>query len=686
LARATVKRLIRGDRRHKAKLAGLGWVRWDEGKGRSGTRYRLTDEGAKVANILAKGLSVGKATLRALATDYLRKQRRPLPPDALDAFVTGYIEKGLAALQDRRVVAILLALIPTAKNVTKNVTTSFISMPSNDGFKNRCSHQAVPSSKLALAERLYRDYGVRWWVAEDLAARYSPLAIKAAIALRERRNGAIYNPAGFIVYLLRDGYAQRLAEAWRRARPRPRPTRKPPDEPDWDAIVAALREALAPYGIRVDDAGRAVLPNYLLPLPPDPDEAVALLWRHGFLRDGNGQDADQDPADAPDQAPTDADALTDDAPTVADPTEALRAADDADDGDDEDDDGEPLPPPTCDLCGRSQGEPHPALNKGQVNNLMALSRLSDAFKHRFGLPEFGVICRGCYMTLCRTLILGGQPDPADAPDQAPTVADPTEALRAADDADDGDDEDDDGEPLPPPSCDLCGRKEGEPHPALASWQRNDFLCLSELSDDFKQRFGLPKAGLLCRGCYVTLCRTLCPADQDQNTEATETDQAPKDNDDAIADAKPDSHQPDRSDGQNDPSDDSENCPNPLVKVFLLPDSAAEAFQPVVRDLMTAFKTKDATEIVKDGVTYRLKDFRPLEGGLAFALIEVDATTLPPETQALIDELCRLYKRDGTVAIERGCLRVEIAEVIRLAEGKALYRFSVTKLDKGRKQR
>jgi hypothetical protein len=320
------------------------------------------------------------------------------------------------------------------------------------------------------------------------------------------------------------------------------------------------------------------------------------------------------------------------------------------------------------------------------------------------------------MTLCRTLIFGGQPDPADAPDQAPTVADATEALRAADDAptdadaltddaptvadptealraaddaptggDDGDD-DDDGEPLPPPSCDLCGRKEGEPHPALASWQRNDFLCLSELSDDFKQRFGLPEAGLLCRGCYVTLCRTLCPADQDQNTEATETDQAPKDNDDAIADAKPDSRQPDRSDGQNDPSDDSENCPNPLVKVFLLPDSAAEAFQPVVRDLMTAFKTKGATEIVKDGVTYRLKDFRPLEGGLAFALIEVDATTLPPETQALIDELCRLYKRDGTVAIERGCLRVEIAEVIRLAEGKTLYRFSVTKLDKGRKHR
>jgi hypothetical protein len=382
----------------------MGLVAWLNGKGRRGARYWLTPEGAKVAELLSKGFQVGKATLTALATDRLRRKMAHL-----------------------------------------NGTPSENNMPSKDGF-NLCSLTAVVPSKPVrkplspLAARLWRDYGVQWWVAEDLAARYSPLAIKAAIALRERRNGAIYNPAGFIVYLLRDGYAQRLAEAWRRARPRPRPTRKPPDEPDWDAIVAALRDALAPYGIRVDDEGYADLPTCRLLLPPDPDEAIALLWRHGFLRDGNGQDADQDPADAPDQAPKDADALTDDAPTDADATEALRAADDADDGDDavadpltyptdgddgddgDDDDGEPLPPPTCDLCGRSQGEPHPALNKGQFNNLMALSRLSDAFKHRFGLPEFGVICRGCYMALCRTLILGGQPDPADAPDQTPTDA------------------------------------------------------------------------------------------------------------------------------------------------------------------------------------------------------------------------------------------------------------------------
>jgi len=458
-----IKRLIRGDKRCRAKLMGL--VAWLNGKGRRGTRYWLTPEGAKVAELLAKGFQVGKATLTALATDRLRRKM---------AHQNG---------------------TPTENNTM---------LPY--GSYNECSLTAVAISKPVrkplspLAERLCRDYGIRWWVAEDLVARYSPLEIKAAIALLEWRKGAIVNEAGFIIYSLREGYARRLAEAWLRKPQCARPPRKPPDEPDWDAIVAALRDALAPYGIRVDDEGSADFPNGRVKLPPDPDEALDLLRRHGLLRDGNGQDADQDPADAPDQAPTDADALTDDAPTVADATEALRAADDATTG-----------------------------------------------------------------------------------------------------GDDGDD-DDDGEPLPPPSCDLCGRKEGEPHPALASWKRNDFLCLSELSDDFKQRFGLPEAGLLCRGCYVTLCRTLCPADQDQNTEATETDQAPKDNDDAIADAKPDSHQPDRSDGQNDPSDDSENCPSPSVKFVPLPDSAAEAFQPVVRDLMTAFKTKGATEIVKDGVT------------------------------------------------------------------------------------
>jgi hypothetical protein len=399
-----IKRLIRGDKGCRAKLMGL--VAWQTGGKGQKTRYWLSPEGHKVADLLTRGFKVGRATLTALATD---RQRR--------------------------------------KVAHQSGTPSENNMPSKDGF-NLCSLTAVVPSKPVrkplspLAARLWRDYGVQWWVAEDLVARYSPLEIKAAIALRERRNGAIVNGAGFIVYLLRDGYAQRLAEAWRRARQRPRPPRKPPDEPDWDAIVAALRDALAPYGIHVDDAGRAVLPTYLLPLPPDPDEAIALLWRHGFLRDGNGQDADQNPTDA-----TDAEAIADDPVADANPADPLTAPmgdtePDSDEGDDDedDDDGEPLPPPTCDLCGRSQGEPHPALNKGQFNNLMALSRLSDAFKHRFGLPEFGVICRGCYMTLCRTLILGGQPDPADAPKQATMGSGPMDDAPTEPDGDDGDDD------------------------------------------------------------------------------------------------------------------------------------------------------------------------------------------------------------------------------------------------------
>jgi hypothetical protein len=302
------------------------------------------------------------------------------------------------------------------------------------GSYNECSLTAVAISKPVrkplspLAEQLCRDYGIRWWVAEDLVARYSPLAIEAAIALRERRNGAIVNGAGFIVYLLRDGYAQRLAEAWLKARQRPR---KPPDEPDWDAIVATLREALAPYGISVDDEGFADLPTCRLALPPDPDEALDLLRRHGLLRDGNGQDADQDPADAPDQAPKDADTTdalwaADDAVDdegFADPLTDLMDntepdADDGDDGDD-DDDGEPLLPPSCELCGRKEGELHPALASWQRNDFLCLSELSDDFKQRFGLSEVGLLCRGCYVTLCRTLLLGGQPDLADATDQAP---------------------------------------------------------------------------------------------------------------------------------------------------------------------------------------------------------------------------------------------------------------------------
>jgi len=58
-----VKRLIRGDKRCKAKLTGL--VAWQTGRKGQKTRYWLTPEGRKVAELIAKGFQVGKATLTA---------------------------------------------------------------------------------------------------------------------------------------------------------------------------------------------------------------------------------------------------------------------------------------------------------------------------------------------------------------------------------------------------------------------------------------------------------------------------------------------------------------------------------------------------------------------------------------------------------------------------------------------
>ena len=113
----------------------------------------------------------------------------------------------------------------------------------------------------------------------------------------------------------------------------------------------------------------------------------------------------------------------------------------------------------------------------------------------------------------------GQNDPSSDRENCLSLADATEL------ADDSDDED---EPLPPLKCELCGRSEGEPHPSLQGWQRNDFLCLSELSDNFKQRFGLPECGLLCRGCYVTLgLRLVGTSDPDGNGQSADQD-APAD--------------------------------------------------------------------------------------------------------------------------------------------------------------
>jgi len=358
-----VRRLVRGDKHCKARLQGL--VAWLTGKGRRGTRYWLSPEGAKIAELLAKGLQLGEATLRVLATDRLRRK-----------------------------------IAHSVGIAHQNRTPSENNMPPYGGFYYVCG--GAVASKPAkpkpigcdellnpLAEKLYRDFRIVAWVANDIVQRHSPETIEAAITLCERRNGQVFNKAGFVIYLLREGFAQAYAEARHRARCS-----------EWDedfaATTEALRKALEPYGICVDEEGYAVFPKGRLALPPDPDEAITLLRKLGLLRPEALRPADcaelSENISVPDQPDSEAETY-----------QPLAPASEPDDSEHSKELAEPLPEPTCVVCQRCQGDHHPTLAKAQSNQLMPLFRLSEGFKHRFSLPEEGYICRGCYLSLCKQL-------------------------------------------------------------------------------------------------------------------------------------------------------------------------------------------------------------------------------------------------------------------------------------------
>jgi len=397
-----VRRLIRGDKYCKARLQGL--VAWLAGKGRRGTRYWLSPEGAKVAELLAKGLPLGEATLKALATDRFRRRMAHSTQMAQENGTGSkrYMPYGFC-------------------NVCRRAVASKLSRP---------IERSEPLSPLA--EKLHCEFRIVAWVANDIVQRHSPEAIEAAIALCERRNGQVFNKAGFVIYLLREGFAQAYAEACRRKA-------QEWDEPDFS--VEALRAALAPYGISVDDDGYAVFANGRLALPPDPAEAIALLRKLGLLRpealpadhDASELSESTSVSDQPTQPDSDlesewTDELTSepdladraaselsesvsvsDQPThdptystpnlAAEVSELMDAPADSELIDEPTD--EPLPEPTCVVCQRCQGDHHPALVKAQP--MMPLPRLSDGFRRRFNLPEEGYICRGCYLSFCKQL-------------------------------------------------------------------------------------------------------------------------------------------------------------------------------------------------------------------------------------------------------------------------------------------
>jgi len=64
-----------------------------------------------------------------------------------------------------------------------------------------------------------------------------------------------------------------------------------------------------------------------------------------------------------------------------------------------------------------------------------------------------------------------------------------------------DDEMENGE-IESPACCFCGRKEGEPHPALKPYAFNLFIPFSNLSEPFRRQIRIVEFRLICRGCYT----------------------------------------------------------------------------------------------------------------------------------------------------------------------------------------
>jgi len=183
----TVRRLIAGDKKCKSKLMGL--VRYPEKNKRSGCY--LTPEGKIVAEKWAKGETFSFEQLRSLAES--QQSRRNFFSLPKDSNPLSHYRSGSSS---------------STQNQTQHVSHLWHTY-GTPSFSYSSYMQMNECSLTAESEKLER-YGIKPAVARDLANRYSPQVINAAIVLRERRNGAIYNPAGFIVWLLKSGCAERF--------------------------------------------------------------------------------------------------------------------------------------------------------------------------------------------------------------------------------------------------------------------------------------------------------------------------------------------------------------------------------------------------------------------------------------------------------------------------------------------
>jgi hypothetical protein len=265
---------------------------------------------------------------------------------------------------------------------------------------SKTGDQVKPANNLAF--RLWNDYGVSLWVANDLVRNFPASEIEAAIELRERRNGSIYNPAGFIVHLLKNGYAQRYLEHKVR-------------KTDPDIRAEEVKRVLKERGIKILDYGgvdyRIVDKDGRLWRPIDPadlESTLRLAWRLGLLSEGLNQGETEESEKAPltktNQTPS-LWAEGKEEENLLNGEEEMEDEGETSVGLEDETNDEEIEPPVCCLCGRKEGESHPALQSYAFNMFILISNLSEPFRRQVGLGEFGVICRGCYTKWLRLISL-----------------------------------------------------------------------------------------------------------------------------------------------------------------------------------------------------------------------------------------------------------------------------------------
>ncbi|MEZ8219479.1 hypothetical protein B0813_003016, partial [Candidatus Fervidibacteria bacterium JGI MDM2 SSWTFF-3-K9] len=270
------------------------------------------------------------------------------------------------------------------------------------GLSKTCDQK--PANNLAF--RLWNDYGMSLWVANDVVKNFPSNEIEAAIELRERRNGSIFNPAGFIIYLLKNGYAQRYLQ---------HKTRKI----DPDLRAEEVKKALRERGVEIVDYGgveyRIVDRKGRLWRPIDPadlESTLRLARKLGLIDCASKAESDpetEELTDASEVAPeTDNEwwkGFENDGDSEQAPSLAMKETKESG-GEDDEEGSEPFEPTefVCQRCGGREGETHPSLPSYAKNNLFPVSKQNLKVRQILGLGESGLVCRGCLMEAYRAIL------------------------------------------------------------------------------------------------------------------------------------------------------------------------------------------------------------------------------------------------------------------------------------------